>query len=160
MSTPERITRALNALREADAKSYLRDGAGDITIKVTGSKLGKADYPQLPEDYEELLRQACGIMGPYFTLLSPGGMEMAGGGLQPGLLEESESFNRWNDDDEPKVLVVGKMSGGVVIIHKNGQYHVVDESARDVFHSYGDIADFIIDTVTRKDKAVRESASG
>ncbi|MDP2206953.1 MAG: hypothetical protein Q8K65_11675 [Alphaproteobacteria bacterium] len=155
MSTPDKITHALNTLRQASAKSYLRDGAGDITIKVIGSKLGKADYPQLPEDYEELLRQACGIMGPYFTLLSPGGMEMAAGGLQPGIVEESDAFNRWNEDDEAKVLVVGKMSGGVVILHKDGQYHVTDESSRDVFRSYDDIADFIIDTVTRKDTAAR-----
>jgi exopolyphosphatase/pppGpp-phosphohydrolase len=158
MSTPDKIARALDVLRAAAEKSYLRDGAGEITIKVIGSTLAKADYPQLPEDYEQLLRQACGIMGPYFTLLSPGGMEMAGGTLQPGLLEESESFNRWNDDDEPKVLVLGKMSGGVVITHKDGQYHVTDESARDVFRSYDDIADLIIDTIQRLDKARGSSA--
>lgn len=159
MDIQQKTIAALNAIKNAQAKSYMRAGAGDITIKVIGSKLAKADYPPLPEDYEALLRHACGIMGPYFTLFSTGGMEMAGGGLQPGLLEESESFNRWNDDDEPKALVVGKMSGGVVIIHKDGQYHVVDESARDVFRSYPAIADFIIDTVTRLDLA-RNSDAG
>lgn len=143
------------ALQHADAKSSLRTGANDLVFRVCNSFLDENGYPQIPEDYEALLRHSCGIMGPYFTLLGTGGMETAGGGLQPGLLEESETFNRWNDDDEPKVLVVGKMSGGVVIIHKDGKYHVVDESSRDVFRTYDDIADFITDTIARKDKAAR-----
>jgi len=87
-----------------------------------------------------------------------GGMETAGGGLQPGIIETSEEFNKWNDDDEPKTLVLGILSGGAVLIHKDDKYHVIDESARDVFRSYDDIADFIIDTVERKDKAARAAA--
>lgn len=157
-SLQDKITHALQTLRAAGDKSYMRGPVDDISIMVTNSLLGKAGYPQLPEDYEALLRQACGIMGPYFTLLSVGGMEMAGGGLQPGLFDVSEGYNRWSDDDEAKTLVVGKMSGGVVITYKDGQYHVTDESSRDVFRSYGDIADFITDTVTRLDKARATSA--
>ena len=153
-----KINAAMTAIQHADAKSFLRTGANDLVFRVCNSFLDENGYPQIPKDYEALLRHSCGIMGPYFTLLGTGGMEMAGGGLQPGLLEESESFNRWNDDDEPKVLVVGKMSGGVVIIHKDGKYHVIDESSRDVFRTYDDIADFIIDTIARKDKAAREAA--
>jgi len=153
MQNQEKITTAIETIKNASDKSCLRTGANDLVFRVCNSFLDENGYPQIPEDYEALLRHSCGIMGPYFTLLGTGGMEMAGGGLQPGLLEESESFNRWNDDDEPKVLVVGKMSGGVVITHKDGKYHVIDEGSRDVFRTYDDIADFIIDTVTRKDKA-------
>ena len=159
MDIQQKTIAALNAIKNAQAKSYMHVGANDLVFEVCNGSLAEHGYPPLPEDYEALLRHACGIMGPYFTLFSTGGMEMAGGGLQPGQLEESESFNRWNDDDEPKALVVGKMSGGVVIIHKDGQYHVVDESARDVFRSYPAIADFIIDTVTRLDLA-RSSDAG
>lgn len=152
-SMQDKITHALNTLRTAGDKSYMRGPVDDISVMVTNSQLGKAGYPPLPEDYEALLRQACGIMGPYFTLLSVGGMEMAGGGLQQGLLDVSEAFNRWSDEEDTKTLVVGKMSGGVVITYKDGQYHVTDEGSRDVFRSYACIADFITDTVTRLDKA-------
>ena len=157
-STQDKIAHALQTLRAAGDKSYMRGPVDDISVMVTNSQLGKAGYPPLPDDYEALLRQACGIMGPYFTLLSVGGMEMAGGAVHPGLLEVSEAFNRWSDDDETKTLVVGKMSGGVVITFKDGQYHVTDEGSRDVFRSYSGIADFITDTVTRLDKARGASA--
>lgn len=149
---------ALSAIQNADAKSYMRPGANDLVFRVCNSLLDEHGYPQLPEDFEALLRHACGIMGPYFTILSTGGMEMAGGALQPGILEVSESFNQWADDDAPKTLVLGKMSGGVVITYQNGQYHIVDETSRDVFRSYDSIADFIIDTIARLDKARRQNA--
>lgn len=160
MSAPDtaKISAALTALQNADAKSYIRTGANDLVFRVCNSLLDDRGYPQIPEDLEALLRQSCGIMGPYFTIFSTGGMEMAGGGLQPGILEESEAFNQWSDDDAPKILVVGKMSGGVVITHKDGKYHIVDQSSRDVFRSYDSIADFIIDTITRLDKARRQNA--
>ena len=157
-SLQDKITHALQTLRAAEDKSYIRGPVDDISVMVINSQLGKAGYTQLPEDYEALLRQACGIMSPYFTLLSVGGMEMAGGGLQPGLHEVSEAYNRWNDDDEAKVLIVGKMSGGVVIGFKDAQYHVIDESSRDIFRSYADIADFMTDTIARLDKSRRGAA--
>ena len=153
----DKIARALQTLRNAREKSFLNGPVDDISVLVINSQLGKAGYAPLPEDYEALLRQACGIMGPYLTLLSPGAMEMAGGGQQD-LLEESNTFNRWNDDGEEKPLVLGRMSGGVIIIYNDGQYHVVDETSRDVFHSYANIADLITDTVTRLDKARRGTA--
>lgn len=148
-SLQDKIARALQSLRAAEGTSYLRGPVDDISVMVTNSQLGKNGYPPLPEDYEALLRQACGIMSPYFTLFSTGGMETAGGGLQPGLLEESDAFNRWSDAEDGKPLVLGKMSGGVVITHNDGQYHIVDETSRDVFRSYADIADLITDTVER-----------
>jgi len=159
MATPDKIKKAVDMLRHADAKSYMRDGANEISLKMASVELAHHGYPALPDDYTELIRHAYGIMGPYFTLLGIGGMEMAGGGHQPGIIETSEAFNRWNDDDDTKTLVIGKMSGGVVITHKDGQYHIVDETSRDVFRSYADIADFITDTIIRLDKA-RQGAIG
>lgn len=148
-----KVKAAVEALRNARDKSYIRDGGGDVSITMTRAELAHFGYPALPDDYEFLLREAYGIMGPYFTLLGASSMEMAGGALQPGMIEMSEGYNRWNDDDEAKVLVVGKMSGGVVIVYKDGQYHIVDETSRDIFGSYDDIADFITHTVDRLDKA-------
>lgn len=159
MSTPDtaairnKVKVAVETLRNANDKSYIRDGGGDIAITMTRAELSQRGYPALPDDYAALLSEAYGIMGSYFTLVGIGSMEMAGGALQADLIEMSDAYNRWNDDDEAKVLVVGKMSGGVVIIHKDGQYHIVDQSSRDVFASYDDIADFITDTVSRLDKA-------
>lgn len=155
VSDNAKIAAAMAAIENADGKSYTRVGANDLVIRVCNSMLDQHGYPPLPDDFEALLRQSCGIMGPYFTIFSTGGMEMAGGALQPGLVEMSESFNRWADDDEPKTLVLGKMSGGVVITHQDGKYHIVDESSRDVFKSYGSIADFITDTIQRLDTARR-----
>jgi len=160
MDMHKKIDKAIDLLNRAEEKSFLREGGGEISLKMTGIKLAEYAYPSLPEDYEILLRKAFGIMGPYFTLLKMGGMETAGGGLQPGIIETSEEFNKWNDDDEPKTLVLGILSGGTVLIHKDGQYHVIDESSRDVFRTYDDIADFIIDTIARKDQAARESSTG
>lgn len=160
MDMHDKIDKALEVLRRAGAKSFLRDGGGDVTMKMTGITLAEYKYPNLPEDYDILLRKAYGIMGPYFTLLKMGGMETAGGGLQPGIIETSESFNKWNDEDELKTLVVGIVPGGALLIHKDGKYHVIDETSQDIFYSYDDIADFIVDTVTRKDKAIREASGG
>lgn len=155
MDMHNKIDQAIATIKNADAKSFLRDGGGEISMKMTGIQLAKNNYPDLPEDYALLLQKSFGIMGPYFTLLKMGGMETAGGGLQPGIIETSDAFNKWNDDDEAKVLVLGILSGGVLLIHKDGKYHVIDDSSRDIFMTYDDIADFIIDTITRKDAAIR-----
>lgn len=153
MDLQKKTIAAITALENARDKAYLRTGANDLVFKTCNSLLDEHGYPQLPADYQDLLRHSCGIMSSYFILFSTGGMEMAGGGLQPGILEESESFNRWSDDDAPKILVLGKMSGGVVITYKDGQYHITDESSRDVFRSYDSISDLIIDTIKRIDTA-------
>ncbi|MDY0009208.1 MAG: hypothetical protein RBS08_05840 [Bdellovibrionales bacterium] len=155
MDMHNKIDQAIATLQNADAKSFLRDGGGEISMKVAASQLAKNNYPPLPEDYDILLRKAFGITGPYFTLLKMGGMETAGGGLQPGIIETSDAFNKWNDEDEQKIFVFGLLSGGALLIHRDGKYHVIDESSHDVFMTYDDIADFIIDTVTRKDAAIR-----
>jgi len=158
MATPDmtqegKIQEAIDTLRKADGKSHLRAPVNELSLKMANIELSHHGYPPLPDDYIALTRQAYGIIGPYLTLLPIGGMETAGGGHQPGMVEASETFNRLNDDDAPKTLVVGRISGGVVITHKDGQYHVVDETSRDALRSYGSIADVIIDTIQRRDKA-------
>jgi len=158
MPTPDKIQNAVDMLRNADGKSHLRAPIDEISLKMMDRELSHYGYPPVPDDYIALMHHAYGIMGPYLTLLPTGGMQTAGGGHQPGMVETSEAFNRHNDDDAQKTLVVGKMSGGVVITHKDGKYHIVDESSRDVFQSYADIADLITDTVTRIDKARRGTA--
>lgn len=160
MDIHKKIDEAFDAIRRADATSFLHDSPAEISMKMTAMKLDEYKYPSLPEDYEILLRKAFGIMGPYFTLLRTSGMETAGGGFQPGILETSEEFNKWNDEGEEKILVLGVMSGGTQLIHKDGQYHVIDAGSRDVFESYDTIADFIIDTIARKDTAARATAAG
>ena len=160
MDIQKKIDAALAALARAEAKSFLRDPAAEISMKMAAITLADYKYPNLPEDYEALMRRAYGIIGPYFTLLNIGGVETAGGRFQPGIPETSDAFNKTHDGDAPRALVLGLLSGGAVLIYKDGKYHVVDESTHDVFFTYDDIADFIIDTVTRKDKAVRETSTG
>lgn len=158
MDLQQKIEHALDVLRAAEGKSFINPQKVDEEIlKLCNILMTKAGYHELPEDYAALLAQAAGIMGPYFILLNVGALATAGGGLQPGIPDESNTFNSQHDIDENKIMVVGKMSGNALVIYEDGKYNVVDAATRDVFRSYDDIADFIVDTVQKKDAAIRNS---
>lgn len=155
MDMHNKIAHALDTLRQAEGKSFIREQKADAdVIRLCNILLVKSGYHNLPEDYAELLSQAAGIMGPYFILLNIGALPLAGGALQPGIVEESDAFSQ-NADTDTKVMVVGKMSGNALVIYQDSKYHVVDAATGDIFRTYDDIADFIIDTVQKKDAAIR-----
>lgn len=159
MDMHKKISAALETLRQAEGKSFLNSAKTDAEIiQICNILLAKRGYHSLPDDYAALLSQAAGIMGPYFILLNMGAMTLAGGGLQQGIIEESDDFNNRRDADEDKIMVVGKMSGNALVIYQDGKYHVVDAATHDVFRTYDDIADFITDTVQRKDAAIRATS--
>lgn len=156
MDMHSKIAHALDTLRQAEGKSFIQQEKADAdVIRLCNTLLAKRGYHNLPEDYAALLSQAAGIMGPYFILLNMGAMALAGGGLQQGIIEESDVFNHGVGNDEAKTMVVGKMSGNAVVIYQDGKYHVVDAATHDVFRTYDDIADFMTDTVQKKDAALR-----
>ena len=158
MDLYKKIEHALDVLRAAEGKSFISpQKADEDVLKLCNILLTKSGYHELPEDYAALLGQAAGILGPYFMLFNMGAMALAGGGLQPGIPDESNAFNSQHAIDENKILVVGKMSGNALVIYEDGKYHVIDAATRDVFRTYDDIADFIVDTVQKKDAAIRNS---
>jgi hypothetical protein len=159
MDMHKKIADALDVLRHADGKSYFNPAQIDAEIlQICNTLLAKRGYQNIPDDYSIFLSQVAGIVGPYFILLTLGGLPLAGGGLQESILRESDVFNESADDDDPKTMVVGKMSGNALVIHQDGKYHVIDAATRDVFRTYDDIADFIVDTVQKKDAAIRATA--
>lgn len=159
MDLHKKIEQALATLRQAEGKSFFNDvQATERALQVCNILMAKRGYHALPEDYAIFLMQVAGVTGPYFTLLTFDALPAAGGGLQPGMLDESDSFNKQHGNDEAKTLVVGKMSGNALVIYEDGKYNVVDAATRDVFRSYDDIAEFIVDTVQKKDAAIRAAA--
>lgn len=156
MDMHKKVADALAVLRQAEGKSFLNGARIDAEIlQICNILLAKSGYHNIPDDYGIFLSEAAGIVGPYFTLLSVGALPLAGGALQQGIVEESDAFNQSADDDATKVMVVGKMSGNARVIYQDGKYHVVDAATRDIYRTYDDIADFITDTVQRKDAAIR-----
>jgi len=156
MDMHKKIADALDALRQAEGKSFFNDAEINAEIlQICNILLTKRGYHAVPDDYAVFLSQVAGIVGPYFTLLSMGALPLAGGALQQGIIEESDTFNQSTDDDGPKIMVVGKMSGNALVVHQDGKYHVIDAATRDIFRTYDDIADFIVDTVQKKDAALR-----
>lgn len=158
MDLHKKIEQALATLRQAEGKSFFNDvQATDKALQICNVLLAGRGYHALPEDYAAFLMQVAGVTGSYFTLLTFDSLPAAGGGLQPGILDESDSFNKQHDNDETKTMVVGKMSGNALVIYEDSKYHVIDAATRDIFRTYDDIADFIVDTVQKKDTAVRNS---
>ncbi|MBI1216568.1 MAG: hypothetical protein GC185_12220 [Alphaproteobacteria bacterium] len=153
MDIQEKTDKALDALRNAKAKSFLNDGASEEVIKITNLVLNKYHFADMPADYAHLLLGANGIMGPYFTLLGLGPMETANGGLTSYIVAETREFNKFADEDDDKPLVLGNVSGGALLIHHDGKYRLIDESSYDEFNVYDDIADFITGMIEMKDKA-------
>jgi len=159
MDMHEKIAAALDVLRNAEGKSYFNTVPFDKDVlQICNILLAKRGYPNIPDDYGVFLSQAAGIVGPYFTLLTMDALPLAGGALQQGIIEESDAFNHSADEDAARVMVVGKMSGNARVIYQDGKYHVVDAATRDIFRTYDDIADFIADTVRKKDAALRTAA--
>jgi hypothetical protein len=152
LKVQDKIRHALEKLAAATEKSCLRPPADAATVRLVDITLNKAGYAALPEDYAFLLTQACGLQGPYFTLLGPGGMKTAEGGIQPGIHQESEAFNAGADEAE-KPLVLGRASGNALLVFAEGEYRLVDAQSRDVLCTYDGIAAFIADMIALKDKA-------
>jgi len=147
----QEIRDVLDTLAAASARWAFGPPVDAGTIQLVDVTLRKAGFGGLPSDYAVLLAHANGIQGPHFTLLSPGGMALAGGGVQPGIGPESEAF----DDGAVKSLVLGKVSGGVFLVFAEGEYRLVDVLSRDVLRRYDRVAAFISDMLDQKAPAGR-----
>lgn len=147
MSDNRKIVRAaLEQLGAAPEKSFVQPPADAATVALVSRTLVKAGYAALPEDFTMFLTMACGVQGPYCTLLSPGGMEMAGGGVQPGIQQASEAFST-GTAAEDKLLVLGRASGDVLLVFASGRYRLLDAQSHDVLRTYDSVAAFITDMI-------------
>ncbi len=119
------------------------------TVQLFNLKLARAGYGCLPADFGYFLTLACGLQGPYCTLLGLSGMKTAGGGTEPGICEASDRFNAHAGADV-KTLVLGRASGNVLLVFSKGKYHLLDVQTQDMLRSYDSVAAFIDDMITMK----------
>ncbi len=146
----DKVRIALSQLAAATEQSSLQPPADSVTLRLVNRALNQDGYSDLPADYAFLLSQTCGIQGPYFTLLSPGAMPSAGGGIRAGIHQQSEAFNAGSDENA-KLLVLGRTSGDTLLAFTDGKYQLVDVHSREYLRSYDSVADFITHMLTLKD---------